>query len=89
MRTPLNAVIGLADLACREDSIPDKVRDYLEKIRHSGKQLLTLVNDILDMSRIEHGVKNRAGLCAHGLVQMRGRLRIHVSGAGGSGGQNS
>lgn len=57
MRTPLNAVIGLADLACREDSIPDKVRDYLEKIRHSGKQLLTLVNDILDMSRIEHGEK--------------------------------
>ncbi len=57
MRTPLNAVIGLADLACREEGIPEKVQDYLEKIRHSGQQLLTLVNDILDMSRIEHGEK--------------------------------
>lgn len=57
MRTPLNAVIGLADLACREHSVPDKVLDYLEKIRQAGQQLLTLVNDILDMSRIEHGDK--------------------------------
>lgn len=57
MRTPLNAVIGLADLACREKEIPGKVRDYLGKIRQAGQQLLTLVNDILDMSRIEHGEK--------------------------------
>lgn len=77
MRTPLNAVIGLADLACRESTVPDKVRDYLEKIRQAGQQLLTLVNDILDMSRIEHGEKTELDYapmnlykCAEGCVSM-------------------
>ena len=55
MRTPLNAIIGLSELA--EDSaggVP-KVQEYLKKIRVSSRQLLGLINDILDMSRMEQG----------------------------------
>ena len=55
MRTPLNAIIGLAGLAQRPDAAPDKVQEYLVKIEHSGRQMLKLVNDVLDMSRLEHG----------------------------------
>ena len=54
IRTPMNAIIGYTALAKRED-IPDKVRDYLDKIDVSGTYLLSLINDILDMSRIESG----------------------------------
>lgn len=50
MRTPLNAVIGLARLAQQNYRDPEKVRDYIEKIEQSGQQLLALINDILDMS---------------------------------------
>ena len=52
MRTPLNAIIGLSELARKN---PEKSDEYMEKIEQSGRQLLTLVNDVLDMSRIEHG----------------------------------
>jgi len=55
IRTPLNAIIGFTSLA--ESHIDDKeqVRDYLGKISVSGQHLLSLVNDVLDMSRIESG----------------------------------
>ena len=55
MRTPLNAVISLSELALSNIGDPEKTKDYLEKIRFSGRQLLELVNDILDMSRLEQG----------------------------------
>lgn len=55
MRTPLNAIIGLSDLARKNQEDRGKVTEYIEKIGKAGKQLLTLINDILDMSRIEHG----------------------------------
>lgn len=54
IRTPMNAIIGLTHLARKEDDIC-KVRDYLEKIDSSSKFLLGLINDILDMSKIEKG----------------------------------
>src|SRR5699024_692357 len=57
MRSPLNAITGLSELAKKNVEDPEKVRDYIEKIENAGKQLLTLVNDILDMSRLEHGEK--------------------------------
>ena len=55
IRTPLNAIIGFTSLA--ESHIDDKeqVRDYLGKISVSGQHLLSLINDVLDMSRIESG----------------------------------
>ncbi len=55
IRTPMNAITGYTALALREEGLTDSVRGYLEKIDTSGKQLLTLINDILDMSRIESG----------------------------------
>ncbi len=55
MRTPLNAIIGLTGLAKRDIDDAQKTREYLEKIEGAGEQLLGLVNDVLDMSRMEHG----------------------------------
>ena len=55
MRTPLNGIIGLSDLAGKHIEEPDKIQEYLRKINSSSKQLLNLINDILDMSKMEHG----------------------------------
>ena len=55
IRTPMNAIIGLDSLALRDDTLSEKTRDYLRKINGSAKHLLGLINDILDMSRIESG----------------------------------
>lgn len=58
IRTPMNAVIGFATLALTNIENPHKVKDYLSKILSSGNHLLSLINDILDMSRIESGKIN-------------------------------
>ena len=55
IRTPMNAIIGLDSLALKSDTLSDEVREYLEKIGESARHLLGLINDILDMSRIESG----------------------------------
>ena len=55
MRTPMNAIIGFSTLLDRDASQPDKVRQYNEKIVASGKHLLSLINHVLDMSKIESG----------------------------------
>ena len=55
IRTPMNAIIGLDSLALHDPDISDTTRDYLEKIGTSAQHLLSLINDILDMSRIESG----------------------------------
>ena len=55
IRTPMNAIIGLDTLALKNDSLDTQTREYLEKIGGSAKHLLDLINDILDMSRIESG----------------------------------
>ena len=55
IRTPMNAIIGLDSLALRRDTLDPETRDYLEKIGGSARHLLGLINDILDMSRIESG----------------------------------
>ena len=54
LRTPLNVVIGLADLALRVTH-DVKQRDYLEKITGAGKNLSTIINDLLDLSKIAAG----------------------------------
>ena len=56
IRTPLNAIIGVTALALEELYNPKKVEDYLNKASAAGKLLLDLVNDILDMSKIENKV---------------------------------
>ncbi len=55
IRTPMNAIIGLDSLALQDDELSEKTRDYLNKIGTSAHHLLGLINDILDMSRIESG----------------------------------
>lgn len=55
IRTPMNAIIGLDSLALNEPDISETTKDYLEKIGSSAQHLLSLINDILDMSRIESG----------------------------------
>ncbi len=55
IRTPMNAIIGLNNIALNEPSVTDKVREYLVKMGASAQHLLGIINDILDMSRIESG----------------------------------
>ncbi|MCR5842957.1 MAG: response regulator [Oscillospiraceae bacterium] len=55
IRTPINAIIGLDSIALRDESIPPHTRDELNKIGASARHLLSIINDILDMSRIESG----------------------------------
>lgn len=55
MRTPLNAIIGMSELVQKNLDDPQKIAGYMEKINFSSKQLLNLINDILEMSRLEQG----------------------------------
>ena len=55
IRTPMNAIIGLDTLALQDPTLTDQTREYLEKLGGSARHLLGLINDILDMSRIESG----------------------------------
>ena len=55
IRTPMNAIVGFTALAGSRIDQPEKVREYLDKIQSSSTHLLSLINDILDMSRIESG----------------------------------
>lgn len=55
IRTPLNSIIGIDNIALSDPELPDKTRMQFEKIGVSARHLLELINDILDMSRIESG----------------------------------
>ncbi len=55
MRTPLNIIIGMAGLALQPDCDREKMVDYLNKIGAASQQLLALINDILEISRLEQG----------------------------------
>ena len=55
LRTPMNAIVGLCILLEREANNPQKVLDYVRKLKGSSHHLLGLINDILDMSKIESG----------------------------------
>ena len=55
IRTPMNAIVGFSSLAADNIDDREKVIDYLQKIGTSSDHLLSLINDILDMSRIESG----------------------------------
>lgn len=55
IRTPMNAIIGMTDIAQKNIDDPERVRDCLKKITTAGNHLITLVNDILDISKVESG----------------------------------
>ena len=54
IRTPMNAIMGMTELALSRPENPDYVKECLGKISLSSKHLLNLINDVLDMSKIEH-----------------------------------
>lgn len=56
IRTPLNAIIGMTHLSLRDTELSPKQRDYLEKIRTAARSLLGIINDILDLSKVEAGM---------------------------------
>ncbi len=73
IRTPMNAIIGLNSIALNEPSLSDKVREYLVKMGESAQHLLGIINDILDMSRIESGrmiIKNEEFSFAKSIEQV-------------------
>ncbi len=55
LRTPLNSIIGFSDVLASIDALDDKQRRYVENIRKSGRTLLDMINDILDLAKIESG----------------------------------
>ncbi len=55
LRTPLNVILGFSQLLLRGDSLNAQQKDYLDTINRGGEHLLTLINDVLEMSKIEAG----------------------------------
>jgi signal transduction histidine kinase/CheY-like chemotaxis protein len=55
IRTPLNAVIGYAQLLCEDERLPGQARERIQAIDAAGRRLLQLINDVLDLSKIETG----------------------------------
>jgi hypothetical protein len=55
LRTPLNGILGYAQILNRDKSLTEKQRQAINTIQRSGEHLLTLINDILDLSKIEAG----------------------------------
>ena len=57
LRTPLNAILGYTELITDNiyGEVPDRIRDVIDRVEHNGRHLLVLINDILDLSKIEAG----------------------------------
>ncbi|MFB2918745.1 response regulator [Aerosakkonema funiforme] len=56
LRTPLNSILGFTEIINRDSSLSNEVRENLKIISRSGKHLLELINDVLDLSKIEAGI---------------------------------
>ena len=55
IRTPLNSILGFTDVLFRDQSLSDENKAHVDRIKRSGRHLLALINDVLDMSKIESG----------------------------------
>ena len=55
IRTPMNAIVGITGLMSREPGLSDRLHNYIYKVQLSSQHLLSLINDVLDMSKIESG----------------------------------
>lgn len=55
IRTPMNAIIGFSDLLSEDDLTPEDKADFILKIKNAGRSLMTLINDIIDIAKIESG----------------------------------
>ena len=56
IRTPMNAITGMVELALSNDSLPDQEREYMQNIRIAGEELVSIIDDILDVTKIRSGV---------------------------------
>ena len=76
IRTPMNAIIGLNNLALQDETLSKETREYMEKIDGSARHLLGLINDILDMSRIESGrmILRREEFSLHDMLDQIGTM---------------
>ena len=74
IRTPMNAIVGMAELTCMLPDVPKPIEEKLWQIRASSQYLLYLINDILDMSRID-SKKMAIDKEAFSLVDMLGGLQ--------------
>lgn len=85
LRTPLNAILGFTQLLQREEALDATQKDYVDTIMESGEHLLALINDILEMSKIEAGrlVLNESSFDLYGLlagVEEMVRVRAQAKG---------
>ncbi len=55
IRTPMNAIIGITDIALMQQETPPRIREYLNKIKTASGHMMGIINEVLDMSRIESG----------------------------------
>lgn len=92
IRTPMNAIMGMAAIARANLSAPEKVSDCLSKINVSSRHLLNLINEVLDMSKIESGkidltpeevnlpelIQNVTDMCRPLVTEKKQELQIHV-----------
>jgi two-component system, NarL family, sensor histidine kinase BarA len=62
LRTPLNSILGFSDVLVGSANLSDKQRRYVSHIQSSGKALLNLINDVLDLAKIESGKMERHGV---------------------------
>jgi PAS domain S-box-containing protein len=71
IRTPMNAILGFSQLMLRDHAISQNQKEKLDIINHSGERLLTLINDILDISKIEAGYMtiNESAFDLHNLLR--------------------
>lgn len=77
IRTPMNAIVGLSTLLQRDAGNPEKVREHTKKITTSSRNLLGLINDILEMSKIENG-KTTLNVMEINLAEMIDELGIII-----------
>ncbi len=77
IRTPMNAIVGFSVLLEKDADNPDKVREYTRKITASSHHLLSLINDVLDMSKIESG-KTSLNVEAFSIPELLDELNIII-----------
>ena len=78
IRTPMNAVIGMTEIAKSHLDDPAYARDCLDKVAMSGNHLLTLINDILDISKVESG-KMTLSPCVFSLRELVNEIEVMIS----------